>query len=150
MTASNAEPLDDYEELIAALNARGVLYLVIGAYAVGFHGHIRATSDMDLAVDPAPENADRLAAALKDFAGVSVNPDDIKEKTLIELGRDPQGVDIITTMKGLTWDRAWSERESGLIGRQPAPFLSRACLIANKRATGRERDLLDLKALGAG
>jgi hypothetical protein len=150
MTPSNAEPLDDYEELVAALNARGVRYLVIGAYAVGYHGYIRATGDMDLAVDSAPENAVNLAAALKDFAGVDVAPGDIKEKTLIELGRDPQGVDIITTMKGLTWERAWSERAAGFIGRQPAPFLSRDCLIANKRATGRERDLMDLKALEAG
>lgn len=94
MTPSNAEPLDDYEEMVAALNARGVRYLVIGAYAVGYHGYIRATGDMDLAEDPAPENAVNLAAALKDFAGVDVAPGDIKEKTLIELGRERDLLDL--------------------------------------------------------
>lgn len=150
MTPSNVEPLDDYGELVACLNARGVRFLVIGGYAVGYHGYIRATTDMDLAVDPAPDNAARVAAALKDFAGVEVDPAQIKERTLIELGRDPNSVDIITTMKGLTWEAAWAGRVMGELGGQPAPFLSKECLIKNKTATGREKDLLDLKGLGAG
>ena len=149
MTPSNDEPLDDYEELIACLNTHGVEYVIIGAYAVGFHGYIRATSDMDMAVNPAPPNAAKLAAALKDFAGVEIDPADIKDKKLLELGRDPNSVDIITTMKGLTWERAWSLRAAGHVGKAPAPFLSRECLIENKLATGRERDYLDLKGIGA-
>ena len=148
MTPSNAEPLDDYEALIACLNSHGVEYLIIGAYAVGYHGYIRATSDMDVAVDPSPKNAAKIAAALKDFAGVEINPADIKEKTLIELGREPNSVDIITTMKGVTWERAWSQRIIANVGKQPAPLLSKECLIENKLATGRERDHLDLKGLG--
>jgi hypothetical protein len=148
MTPSNAEPLDDYEALIACLNTRGVEYLIIGAYAVGYHGYIRATTDMDISVNPSPENAAKVAAALKDFAGVEINPADIKEKTLIELGRAPNSVDIITTMKGVTWERAWSKRVIAKIGTQPAPFLSKECLIENKLATGREQDHLDLKGLG--
>jgi hypothetical protein len=149
MTPSNDEPLDDYEELVACLNAHGVEYLIIGAYAVAYHGYIRATSDMDIAVNPAPENATKLAASLKDFAGVEVNPADIKEKTLIELGRDPNSVDIITTMKGVPWERAWSSRIVAKVGKQSAPILSRECLIENKLATGRERDYADLKGIGA-
>ena len=148
MTPSNAEPLDDYEELIAALNSRGVEYVIIGAYAVGYHGYIRATMDMDIAVNPTPENAVKVAAALEDFAGIEIDSKQIKERTLIELGRDPNSVDIITTMKGLTWDKAWVSRVMGEVGKQPAPFLSKECLIANKRATGRAQDHLDLKGLG--
>ena len=149
MTPSNVEPMDDYEELIASLNAKGVEFIVIGAYAVGYHGYIRATTDMNLVVNPAPENAAKIAAALKDFAGVEIDPAQIKEKTLIELGRDPNSVDIITTMIGVTWEQAWASRVMGEVGGQPAPFLSRECLIANKLATGRERDRLDLKGIGA-
>ena len=149
MTPSNAEPLDDYEALIACLNLHGVEYVIIGAYAVGYHGYIRATTDMDLAVNPTAENAARIAATLKDFAGIEIDPAEIKEKTLIELGRDPNSVDIITTMKGVTWQRAWSNRVVGNVGKQPAPFLSRECLIENKLATGRDRDYLDLKGIGA-
>ncbi len=149
MTPSNVEPLDDYEELIARLNARGVEFVIIGAYAVGYHGYIRATTDMDIAISLAPENALKIATALKDFAGVVVDPARIKERTLIELGRDPNSVDIITTMKGVTWEQAWTSRVMGKVGKQPAPFLSRECLIANKLATGREQDRLDLKGIGA-
>lgn len=58
-------------------------------------------------------------------------------------------MDIITTMKGVTWERAWSQRVRGHVGKQPASFLSRECLIANKLATGRDRDYLDLKGIGA-
>jgi hypothetical protein len=78
-----------------------------------------------------------------------IDPADIKEKTLLELGRDPNSVDIITTMKGLAWERAWALRAAGHVGKAPAPFLSRECLIENKLATGRERDYLDLKGIGA-
>lgn len=150
MTPSNAEPLDDYEELIAILNAHQVQYVVIGAYAVGYHGYIRATTDMDLIVNYKPENAARVAAALKDFAGVEVDPGEIKEKTLIELGREPNSVHIITTMTGVTWEKVWASRVNGEIGKQSAPFLSKECLIKNKLATGREKDYLDLKGIGAG
>lgn len=149
MMPSNVEPPDDYEELIASLNACGVEFIIIGAYAVGYHGYIRATTDMDIAINPASENALKIAAALKDFAGIMINPAHIKEKTLIELGHDPNSVDIITTMKGVTWEQAWTSRVMGEVGQQPAPFLSRECLIANKIATGREQDRLDLKGIGA-
>ena len=149
MTPSNAGPLDDYEALIAVLNAHHVEYVIIGAYAVGYHGYIRATTDMDIIVNSKPDNATRVAAALKDFAGIQVDPARIREKTLIEIGREPNSVDIITTMTGVTWERVWSSRVIGKIGKCPAPFLSKECLIENKRATGREKDYLDLKGIGA-
>jgi hypothetical protein len=150
MAPSNAKPLDDYEEIVAILNAHHVEYVIIGAYAVGYHGYIRATTDMDILVNPKPANALLVAAALKEFAGVEVDPGQIREKTLIELGREPNSVHIITTITGVTWEKVWASRVSGEIGKQPAPFLSRQCLIENKLATGREKDYLDLKGIGAG
>lgn len=149
MTPYTDEPLDDYEELIAILNAHKVQYVIIGAYAVGYHGYIRATNDMDILINCTPENAVRVAASLKDFAGVDVDPAGIKAKTLIQLGREPNSVHIITTIAGVTWAKIWSSRVSGVIGKHPAPFPSRQCLIENKLATGREKDLQDLKGLGA-
>ena len=149
MTPSNAEPLDDYEELVAVLNTHRVEYVIVGAYAVGYHGYIRATTDMDILVNSSPVNAVRLAAALKDFAGVEVDPARIVERTLIELGREPNSVHIITTITGVPWEKAWRTRVKGEIGKQPAPFLSRQSLIINKRAIGRDKDLLDLKGIGA-
>ncbi|MEI7529365.1 MAG: hypothetical protein WCK76_10515 [Elusimicrobiota bacterium] len=146
---SNNEPLDDYEALVASLNACKVEYVIVGAYAVGYHGYIRATTDMDILVNAAPGNAARLAAALHAFAGVTVNPAQVVEHTLIELGREPNSVHIITTITGVAWKAAWSTRVKGEIGNQPASFLSRKCLIQNKRAIGRDKDLLDLKGIGA-
>ena len=115
MMPSNAKPLDDYEELIAVLNKHRVEYVIIGAYAVGYHGYIRATTDMDIVVNPSPVNAVKVAASLEDFAGIEVDPAQIKEKTLIEIGREPNSVDIITTMTGVTWEKAWSSRIIGKI-----------------------------------
>jgi hypothetical protein len=149
MTPSNNEPIDDYEELIAIFNRYKVRYIIVGAYAVAYHGYIRATTDMDILVAPAPVNALRLAAALKDFAGVVVPPAQIIENTLIELGREPNSVHIITTITGVTWKTAWSTRVKGEIGKQPAPFISRRSLVKNKRAIGRDKDRLDLKGIGA-
>lgn len=149
MTPSNAAPIDDYEELVAILNHCKVQYIIVGAYAVGYHGYIRATTDMDILVNSAPANATRLAAALKDFAGVEVDPARIVERTLIELGREPNSVHIITTITGVPWETAWRTRVKGEIGKQPAPFLSRQSLIINKRAIGRDKDRLDLKGIGA-
>lgn len=149
MTPSNAKPLDDYEEFISVLNVHRVEYVVIGAYAVGYYGYIRATTDMDILINCGPANAARVAAALKDFAGLEVDPAQIKEKTHIEIGREPNSVDIITTMTGVTWKKVWAGRVIGRIGKHPAPFLSKECLIENKRATGRDKDKLDLKGLGA-
>lgn len=148
MTPSNSEPTDDYEELVFTLNKHKVEYLIVGAYAVGYHGYIRATVDMDILVSSAPANAVRLAAALKDFAAIAVDPAEIVEKTLIELGREPNSVHIITTITGVPWETAWETRVKGKIGNQPAPFLSKECLIKNKRAMGRKKDSLDLSALG--
>lgn len=150
MTPSNDAPLDDYEEFVSILNAHHVEYVIVGAYAVGYHGYIRATTDMDVLINSKPANAALVAAALKDFAGVEVDPAQIKEKTMIELGREPNSVNIITTITGVTWEKVWASRVAGEIGKQPAPFLSKKCLIENKLAADREKDRLDLKGIGAG
>jgi len=150
MTPSNTEHIDDYEDLVAVFNKHHVEYIIIGAYAVGHYGYLRATEDMDLLISPRPENAKKVAAALKDFGGIEVDPAEIKEKTMIELGVKPNALHIMTAITGVAWKKAWASRETSLFGDQPAPFLSKECLIENKRATGREKDLLDLKGLGTG
>lgn len=147
MTPSNVDPIKDYEDLVACLNAHGVQYVVIGAYAVGHHGFVRGTADLDLLVSTAEENTRRLSSALKEFSGVDVEPAQIKERTLITLGVEPNSVDILTTMKGATWERAWSERQKGRLGNQTADFLSLRCLLDVKRACGRHKDLADIDGL---
>lgn len=125
MTPSNVDPIKDYADLVACLNAHDVRYVVIGAYAVGHYGYVRGTSDLDILVSSATENAERLSAALRKFAGV----------------------EILTTMKGATWERAWNERQQGRLGDQTANFLSYECLLDVKRACGRHKDLADIEGL---
>lgn len=149
MPPLNNAPIDDYEALITALNKHKVEFIIIGAYAVGLHGYIRATTDIDILVTSKPKNTARVSAALKDFNGVEINPAVIKEKTIIELGREPNGLHIITTMTGVTWEKAWASRIQGEFGGQTAAFLSKECLIETKRAVGRDKDNLDLIGLGA-
>ena len=148
MTPFNTEHIDDYEDLIAVFNKYQVEYIIIGAYAVGHYGYLRATEDMDLLVSPKPENAKKVVAALKDFAGVKVDPAEIKEKTMIELGVKPNALHIMTNITGVAWEKAWASREQSVFGDQPAPFLSKECLIENKRATARGKDSIDLVGLG--
>jgi len=75
-------PSQDYEEFIAALNAHGVRYLVVGAHAVAFHARPRATRDLDILIEPTPANARKALAALRDFFG---------------------GADLGYTVEDLTW-----------------------------------------------
>ena len=149
MTPSNAEPTDDYKELIISLNAHSVEFVIVGAYAVGHHGYIRGTKDLDILVNATPENAVKVAAALKDFAAVDVDPKEIRDKTRIVLGRDPNSVDILTSITGVSWERAWSGRVQGHLRGQSAAFLSVECLVDNKRAADRPKDHFDLQGLGA-
>lgn len=149
MTPLNTKPIDDYEALISALNEHQVEFIIVGAYAVGYHGYLRATEDMDVLVNPIPRNAARVSAALKDFNGVEVDPAEIRPKTMIELGIKPNALHLITTLTGVTWAKAWTTRAQSEFGAQPAAFLSKECLIDSKRAVGRDKDLLDLIGLGA-
>lgn len=139
MTPSNNEATDDYEDLVSQLNVHGVEFIVVGAYAVGYHGYIRGTGDLDILVKPTPENAVKVSAAVKAFASVEVDPAEIKAKTRIIVGREPNKVDIMTSIKGISWDQAWNSRVPGQMGKQPASFLSRECLLENKRAVGRDK-----------
>ena len=150
MTPSNVEPTDDYEALIACLNGHHVEYVVVGAYAVGFHGFIRATGDMDILVKPSAENAARIAAAVKGFIGADIDPAELaQEKARATLGREPNSIDILTSIKGVTWEQAWSSRAVGKIGEQATHFISLERLVENKRAVGRDKDRFDLRGLGA-
>ena len=148
MTPLNNAPIDDYEALIAILNKHQVDFVIVGAYAVGLHGYIRATTDIDILVKPKPENAVRVSAALKEFNGVEVDPAKIKGNTIIELGVKPNGLHIMTHITGVAWEKAWSSRVQSDFGNQPAAFLSKECLIETKRTCGRNKDNLDLIGLG--
>jgi len=145
------EPPRDFCELLECFNANRVRYLVVGAYALAFHGVPRMTGDLDLLIDPSPDNADRVMLALMafGFGDVGLDATDFqKTDVVVQLGVPPARVDLLTGISGVAWAEAWSGRVEGEFGGVPAGFLGAAELRTNKRATGRKKDLADLEALG--
>lgn len=142
----------DLRELLESLIAHHVDFLVVGGHAVAFHGYPRFTEALDLLVRPDRENATRIMQALTDFGfgaiGLTVE-DFIADDRVIQLGRAPNRVDLLTRLWGVEFSEAWRRRVPGQLDRIPVSMLSREDLIRNKRATARPQDLADAAALEA-
>jgi hypothetical protein len=123
----------DIHEFIALLLSRKVEFLLVGGYALAFHGAPRFTEDIDFLVLLSPENAGKLVALLDEFGfgelGLS-SEDFLDADQVIQLGRAPNRIDLLTGISGVTWDQAWN-----------------LALEANKMATGRPQDLADVARL---
>lgn len=143
----------DFRDLLALFNALEVEYVIVGAYALAFHGAPRYTGDLDVYVRPRPDNARKLIEALArfGFGGLDLTPADFQSPDrIVQLGVPPVRVDLITSITGVTWEEAVAHRVAGRYGETPVHYLGRDQLIANKRATGRKKDLADIESLGAG
>jgi hypothetical protein len=142
----------DYEEFIAALNAHGVRYLVIGAHAVAFHARPRATKDLDLLLDPTPANARRLQAALRDFFGgidLGYTVGDLTDpQWIIQIGVAPVRIDLAFQLPGYSsFKSVWRNRVDARFGSVPTHYLGLDDLLAAKEAAGRVQDRADLRVL---
>jgi predicted nucleotidyltransferase len=142
----------DVKELLRALNAHSVKYLVIGGYAYGVHLEPRATKDMDLFIGTDEENSNAIFRALAEFGAplAGMSPKDFTDGTAFQLGQPPERVDIMQRIDGITFDEAWEHRIEGNIdGDVPTAVISKEDFIRNKLASGREQDLLDVKTIRA-
>jgi len=140
----------DFADLCSLLNARKVEYLVVGGYAVAFHGAPRFTGDLDLLVRPDIAHVQGMLDALGDFgfpAGDVAAEYILDRNTILQLGRIPVQVHVMTRITGVDWARAWRSREAGAYGGVPLFYIGRQALIENKRATGRPKDIADVTAL---
>jgi len=141
----------DFRDLLELLNNHKVDYLIVGAYALAFHGAPRYTGDMDIFVKPDPGNAQRIMTALNDFgfgsAKLSATDFETEDK-VVQLGFPPVRVDIVTSLTGVSWEEAASGRIEGKYGDVFVYYIGRQQFISNKRALGRKKDLADLEALG--
>lgn len=145
------EPPRDFCELLECFNASGVSAIIVGAYALGFHGAPRMTGDLDLLVQPSLENAKRVIDALAafGFGDVGLSAADFQQPdVVVQLGVPPVRVDILTGISGITWEEAWAGRIADEFGGIPVAFIGLAELRRNKLAAGRHKDLADLEALG--
>jgi len=140
----------DFREFLRLLNSFGVEYLVVGGYAVGYYGYPRATADMDLWVRIAPENAERVAGALRAFGFdmPALSPDlFLRDNQIIRLGNPPFRIEILTSVSGVEFSECYPSRVSARLDDVDVPLISLRDLKANKRAAGRHKDLDDLEHL---
>jgi len=142
---------EDFKELLELLNAHKVEYLIVGGYALAFHGAPRYTGDIDIFVKPDERNAQRVLAALDEFGfgSVGLQADDfVQPEKVIQLGLPPVRVDLVTSISGVSWEDAFSGRAEGKYSNLKVFYIGREQFILNKRAIGRKKDLADLEALG--
>jgi hypothetical protein len=145
-----AQLQNDLSEFVALLNSHGVEYLVVGGHAVAFHGHPRLTGDIDFFIRPIRENAERVLKVLADFGfgDLNLNADDlVVQERIVQLGRPPNRIDLLTSISGVSFDDAWATRVPGDLGGSQVNFLGWDALIQNKTASGRDKDRLDVAKL---
>jgi hypothetical protein len=141
----------DWRAFIELLNSKGVEYLIVGAFALAYHGLPRYTGDLDILVRPTPENALRLESVLNifGFSPLGLKAADFSEPdSIIQLGVAPNRIDILTSVTGVPFEEAWSDRIQAELDGIHANLIGRKALIRNKRLTGRTKDKADLEALG--
>lgn len=140
----------DFRDLLSAFNAHRVEYLVVGAHALAAHGYVRATGDLDVWVRPDRANAQRVIEALRAFGAPLqdlTETDLTRAGTVFQIGVAPVRIDVLTSIDGVTFDEAWTDRLSAKFVDLPVPVLSAKNLITNKRTVGRMQDLADVEWL---
>jgi hypothetical protein len=142
----------DFKDLLRALNANAVRYLIIGGHAFSVYTEPRSTKDLDLFIRSDPENAKAVFTALAQFGAPlqGMSATDFADGSTFQIGQPPDRIDILQRIDGITFDEAWPNRIQGMIdGEVGGCIISRDDLIRNKLASGREQDLLDVKKLRA-
>ncbi|MFN0140911.1 MAG: DUF6036 family nucleotidyltransferase [Pyrinomonadaceae bacterium] len=140
----------DFKELFEYLNEHKVEYMLLGGYAVIAYGYIRATSDIDVVVSSGQENARRLMKALAEFgfretelrADLFTEPDSV-----VRIGVEPMKIEILNYLKGVNFEEAYSRRRSVQVEDISVDLIALPDLLANKKAVGRPKDLIDADEL---
>jgi hypothetical protein len=140
----------DFKDILLSFIEEKVEFLVVGAYAMASLGVIRATGDLDLWVRPDVENSNRVWKALLKFGaptGEISTKDFSSSNVVFQIGVAPCRIDILTNIDGVLFGEAWSNRKTFRVDNIDIPVIGKNDLIKNKKSTGRERDLLDVKEL---
>ena len=149
---SLAELNEDFRDLLLEFSDGGVEFLLVGAFAVAFHGVPRATGNMDVFVRPSEENAKRVYRALARFgaplgnAGI-VAADFEQPGIVYQMGLPPRRIDILTGITGVSFDQAWESRDSAELDGRAIAIIGREELLRNKEASGRAKDIADVSRL---
>jgi len=143
---------EDYRDILGALVAEQARFLVVGAHALAVHGYPRATVDIDIWIEPTPENADRVWRALAAFGAplddLDIDRQDFTRPDVVaQLGLPPNRIDLLTGVSGLTFEQAWGRRFEAPVEGVTVPVLGVEDLVTNKKASGREKDRADIRGL---
>lgn len=141
---------EDFAAFINALDSHNLRFLIVGGYAVAFHGYARYSGALDFFVAVDAANAAGLVAAFQDFGFGSLGLTEIDflaPNLVIEIGREPRKIQVLTGIDGVEFEEAFENHETHALRDQSVPIISKADLIRNKRASGRPKDLLDVEEL---
>jgi hypothetical protein len=140
----------DFSDLFAELNAAGARYLLVGGYALAVHSRPRFTKDLDVWIEPNPQNAARVHEALARFGAPlqHFTIEDLQQPGMVvQIGLPPSRVDLLTSIDGVNFDEAWRGRTEFTYGPNTIQVIGLAQLIHNKRSSGRAQDLADVELL---
>ncbi|MGK2864794.1 MAG: nucleotidyltransferase [Chitinophagaceae bacterium] len=140
----------DFREFVELLNKNDVLYMIVGGYAVGFHGHPRYTGDLDIWLLPTTDNAFKIVKAIGEFGfgSLGISEKDLStEGLIVQLGHPPLRIDLLTSIDGVKFEECYLNKKTTLIDGLPVHFISYDDLIRNKKASGRHQDLGDIENL---
>ena len=143
----------DFQEFVELFVAHEVEFLIVGGYALAAHGHPRYTKDLDVWVWIGTENASKIITAIEEFGfgDLGLTAADFQDpEVMVQLGNEPQRIDILTFASGLNFSDAYKNRVYIPIGNVQVPFISVDDLRTNKLATGRPRDIADVADLPNG
>lgn len=152
MTPSLDDLNPDFRDLLRALVEADVEFVVVGAYALSFHGAPRASGDIDIFVRPTADNAARVWRALLAFGApvpaANVSQSDFERPDLVyQIGLPPRRVDVLTSISGVSFDEAWASRVAATVEGLTIHFIGRDMFVRNKLAAGRPKDLADAARL---
>ncbi len=140
----------DLREFVECLNSNGVEYLVVGALAVSWHGYPRYSADIDFFVRASAGNAARVLRSIQEFGfgSLGLTVDDFTAPArVIQLGHEPNRIDLMTSISGVSFDDAWQTRVQGELDGIMVHFIGRDALLRNKEASGRGKDRIDVEEL---
>lgn len=140
----------DLKEFVGCLNSSKAEYLIVGALAVSWHGFPRYSGDIDFLIRPTPDNAHLVKSALIEFGfgELDISLADLTTPgKVIQLGYEPNRIDLMTSITGVTFEDAWDSRLAGELDSLPVFFIGRAALLRNKESTGRNKDKIDADQL---
>jgi Aminoglycoside-2''-adenylyltransferase len=141
---------NDFSEFLKLLNKHRVKYLLIGGYAVAYHGYVRATADLDIWVEQSAENAEAIVAGLTEFGFTveKLNPDlFLVDDRVVRMGLPPFRIEILTSVSGIEFQESYYKRIEENWSNTDISIIDLASLKVNKKAAGRHQDLDDLENL---